>query len=243
MHSSDALAPSRGSLFSIVDAANGIIVDVDAIPFKISTGEKRKGRECRGWQHFTKVEKKPGECEECMYNPCGHLYVCYNRSRTTHLNRDIFDGGCSIYKPILNESEKFGSHGKQESEDYLYLKPLRYEQSQSIFTEQAHLAQPRDQNIRLQRKRDGAAAEKATLEQLIVTMKAETACLAEENTKLKEECTRIQEEKQRIVTREEIIEKLAAVFQKEDSKNDHHFFFFPKIDKYIYETVLQLFVN
>lgn len=65
------------------------------------TGEKRKREggklRSRVWQHFTRLEKKPGEREECRCNYCGQLYACSSRCGTTHLNRHIFDGGCPQY--------------------------------------------------------------------------------------------------------------------------------------------------
>lgn len=105
----------------IIDSA-ALVVEPDETPtpFEASTGEKRKreGRIRSGvWQHFTRLEKKPGEREECRCNHCGQLYACSSRSGTGHLNRHIFDGRCPKYKPMPLNSQASIAHEREDLDD------------------------------------------------------------------------------------------------------------------------------
>ncbi|XP_030521177.1 uncharacterized protein LOC115734495 isoform X1 [Rhodamnia argentea] len=231
----DLLAPS---LETVETTKEIIIVPVDASPFEISTGEKRKregGRvRSRVWQHFSKLEKRPGEREECRCNYCGNLYVCSSKSGTTHLNRHIFEGGCPKYKPALSEMQNLTSYPKDDLDDDNNITPLRVntEDSTRNFSEQevaenfaSELVQLKEENTKLLHERDDLAAQKTNLEQLIVTMASETARLMEENTKLKEECSRLQEERHKTVTREEFVRLETQVSKlREDFERDRRVF-------------------
>lgn len=221
-----------------METTKEIIVPVDATPVEISTGEKRKregGRvRSRVWQHFTKLEKRLGEREECRCNYCGNLYVCSSRSGTTHLNRHIFEGGCPKYKPTLSETQNLTSYPKDDLDDDGNVTPLRVntEHSTRNFSEQevaknfaSELVQLKEASTKLLHERDDLAAQKTSLEQLIVTMVTETARLMEENTKLKEECSRLQEERHRTVTREEFVRLETQVSKlREDFERDRRAF-------------------
>ncbi|KAI6685343.1 hypothetical protein NL676_031256 [Syzygium grande] len=165
----DLLAPS----LETVETTKEIIVPVEASPFEITTGEKRKregGRvRSRVWQHFTKLEKRPGEREECSYP------------------KDDLDDGDNVTPLRVHTGHSMRNFSEQEASENFASK----------------LVQLKEENTKLLHERDDLAAQKTTLEQLIVTMAAETARLMEENTKLKEECTKLQEEKQKTVTRED----------------------------------------
>lgn len=68
-----------------------------------STGEKRKreGRlRSKAWAHFKKLEKRPGQRDECMCIHCKKVFTCSKTTGTTHLNRHIFLGLCPVYKKL-----------------------------------------------------------------------------------------------------------------------------------------------
>ncbi|KAI4383738.1 hypothetical protein MLD38_009542 [Melastoma candidum] len=202
----DQISPPLETL----EATNEIIINVDAAPLRPSTGEKRKRERrlrSRVWQHFTKLEKRPGEREECQCNHCSQFYVCSNKSGTTHLNRHIFDGGCPKYKPTSDETTQkqldYGNDGLEEDAKFM---PGRLDRGNGWkYHEQAEqeIAQLKEENARIQQEKDALAVQKSNLEQLVVSMAAETARLVEENSKLKESSAKLQEEKQKTITREE----------------------------------------
>ncbi|PKI73395.1 hypothetical protein CRG98_006333 [Punica granatum] len=192
-----------GEIGPMIDATAGIIPDPDVspAPFEATTGEKRKREgkfRSRVWLHFTRLEKRPGEREECQCNHCGQFYACSSRCGTTHLNRHIFDGGCPKYKPPPSDSQTPTVHARENFEDILNGIHLRVDQTDSQIN----------------------SNNKETLEQ----MEAQ-ARLTEENTKLKEDCAKLQEEKHKIVTREEFMRLEARVSKlKEDFEKDRRGF-------------------
>ncbi|OWM69017.1 uncharacterized protein LOC116211165 isoform X2 [Punica granatum] len=235
MSSSDQFAEP----LQMIDATAGIIPDPDVspAPFEATTGEKRKREgkfRSRVWLHFTRLEKRPGEREECQCNHCGQFYACSSRCGTTHLNRHIFDGGCPKYKPPPSDSQTPTVHARENFEDILNGIHLRVDQTDSQINSnnketleqmEAQVARLKEDNAKLQQEKDALIAQKENLEQLLVTMASETARLTEENTKLKEDCAKLQEEKHKIVTREEFMRLEARVSKlKEDFEKDRRGF-------------------
>lgn len=116
----------------IVDTATIVVdPDVTSAPSEASTGEKRK-RRSEVWQHFTKLDKKPGEREECQCNHCGQLYACSSRSGTGHLNRHINEGRCQKFKPISPDSQTRTIHATDDLEDILGGLPSKVGQTDGL---------------------------------------------------------------------------------------------------------------